>query len=74
MLLLRESRESATVRRGVVQVIAHPLEHWLMSSDPLRDVPRRTAMIEACGGDVWAALSALAAGTEPRTPRLALVK
>jgi len=74
MLLLRESRESATVRRGVVQVIAHPLEHWLMSSDPLRDVPRRTAMIAACGGDVWAALTALAAGTEPRTPRLALVK
>ena len=73
MLLLRESRDHATARRGIVQVIAHPLEYWLMSSEPLHDVPRRQRMIAACGGDVWTALTLLAAGQEPPRQRLALV-
>ncbi len=73
MLLLRESRDHATARRGIVQVIAHPLEYWLMSSEPLYDVPRRQRMIAACGGDVWTALTLLAAGQEPPRQRLALV-
>jgi len=64
MLLLRESKDAATARRGVVQVFCHPLEYWLFTSEPLRDVPYRRRMIEALGGDVWAAVKACAAGAE----------
>ena len=69
MLLLRESKDAATARRGVVQVFCHPLEYWLFTSEPLRDVPYRRRMIEALGGDVWAAVKACAAGEEvPEVP------
>ena len=64
MLLLRESKDAATVRRGVVQVFCHPLEYWLFTSEPLRDVPYRKRMTAALGGDVWAAIKACAAGEE----------
>jgi len=64
MLLLRESKDNATARRGVVQVFCHPLEYWLFTSEPLRDVPYRKRMIEALGGDVWAAVKACAAGED----------
>jgi hypothetical protein len=64
MLLLRESKDSATVRRGVVQVFCHPLEYWLFTSEALRDVPYRKRMVEAKGGDVWAAVKACADGEE----------
>ena len=62
MLLLRESKDSATVRRGVVQVFCHPLEYWLFTSEPLRDVPYRKRDDRGLGGDVWAAVKACAAG------------
>jgi hypothetical protein len=69
MLLLRESKDAATARRGVVQVFCHPLEYWLFTSEPLRDVPYRKRMIEALGGDVWAAVKACAAGKDvPEIP------
>ena len=64
MLLLRESKDAATVRRGVVQVFCHPLEYWLFTSEPLRDVPYRKRMTTALGGDVWAAIKACAAGDD----------
>ena len=64
MLLLRESKDAATARRGVVQVFCHPLEYWLYTSEPLRDVPYRRRMIAALGGDVWAAVRACAAGQD----------
>ena len=64
MLLLRESKDAATARRGVVQVFCHPLQYWLFTSEPLRDVPYRKRMIDALGGDVWAAVKACAAGEE----------
>jgi hypothetical protein len=74
MLLLRESKDNATARRGVVQVFCHPLEYWLFTSEPLRDVPYRKRMIEAKGGDVWAAVKSCAAGEEvPELPLAAAV-
>lgn len=63
MFLWRDSKQTGP-RRGIVNVPAHPLEYWLFTSEPNRDRPRRDAMIRACGGDVWAAVKALAADEE----------
>jgi hypothetical protein len=63
MLLLCKSKDATTARRGVVEVIAQPLEHALFGSNP-EEVAARERMIEACGGDVWAAIKACAAGLE----------
>lgn len=63
MLLLRKSKQSGTTKRGVVEIIAHPLEHALFGSNA-DEVTYRERMIEALGGDVWAAIKACAAGLE----------
>ena len=46
--------------RGEVELKLGWLEYWAYTSDPLRDVPIRDAMIERCGGDVWQAIAELA--------------
>jgi len=46
--------------RGEVELKLGWLEYWAYTSDPLRDVPVRDAMIERCGGDVWQAIAELA--------------
>jgi hypothetical protein len=43
-LLVRESKDSVQPRRGVVQVVCHPLEYWLFTSEPWREVPYRQRM------------------------------
>lgn len=71
-LLVRETKNSVQPRRGVVQLFCHPLEYWLFTTEALRDVPYRNAMVEALGGDVWSAVRACAAGMEvPDAPPLA---
>ena len=67
MLLLRESKDEGSYKRGVVRVMPNPHEYWLFTSDAMRDVPRRNEMILACGGDVdpgpgpvWLAIRRLA--------------
>jgi hypothetical protein len=49
--------------RGVVEVVAHPLEHALFGSN-VDEVAYRERMVAALGGDVWAAVKACAAGLE----------
>ncbi|HVC82158.1 MAG TPA: hypothetical protein VNL35_16835 [Chloroflexota bacterium] len=63
MLLLRKSKQSGTTKRGVVEIIAHPLEHALFGSNA-DEVTYRERMIEALDGNVWAAIKACAAGLE----------
>jgi hypothetical protein len=47
--------------RGEVSLRLGGLEYWLATSEPGRDVPRRTAALARHHGDVWAALQELAA-------------
>ena len=58
--LVRESKLQGALIRGEVMVIPQPHEYWFFSSDPIRDVPERNRMIEACGGDVMRAVCRLA--------------
>ena len=53
---------NGTRGRGKVSVRIGPLEYWAYTSDPLRDVPKRDAMIESLGGPdhVWDAIHQLA--------------
>ena len=46
--------------RAKVSLPVGPLEYWMYTSDPLRDVPAREAAIERHRGDVWAAIHELA--------------
>lgn len=62
MFLWRDNKHTGA-RRGVVTVIAHPLEYWLFVSGKSERL-RRDRMIAACGGDVWAAIQALASDEE----------
>ncbi|HVA88887.1 MAG TPA: hypothetical protein VNL71_03510, partial [Chloroflexota bacterium] len=63
MLLLRKSKQAGTTKRGVVEVVAHPLEHALFGSN-VEETAYRERMTAALGGDVWAAVKACAAGLE----------
>src|SRR5918998_5674160 len=47
--------------RGEVSLRLGGLEYWLATSEPGRDVPRRSAALARHHGDVWAALQELAA-------------
>jgi hypothetical protein len=67
-LLVRETKDSAQPRRGVVQIFCSPYERWLFTSDPMRDVPKRQQMIEAYGGDLVGAMAALVRGDEVPEP------
>jgi hypothetical protein len=46
--------------RAKVSLPVGPLDYWMYTSDPLRDMPAREAAIERHGGDVWAAIHDLA--------------
>jgi hypothetical protein len=48
--------------RGRVAVRVGPVEYWCFTSDPVRDDPVREAAIAEHGGDVWGAITDLAAG------------
>jgi hypothetical protein len=52
---------NGTVGRGTLSLRVAEHEYWLATSDPVADVPRRAAALEAHAGDAWAALDALAA-------------
>jgi hypothetical protein len=52
---------NGTRGRGTVTLRVGPAEYWLATSDPVEDLPRRARMLDACGGDGWAALERLAA-------------
>ena len=39
MFLWRDSKQTGP-KRGIVNVLAHPLEYWLFTSEPNRDRPR----------------------------------
>jgi type IV secretory pathway VirB4 component len=51
--------------RGRVALRVGPTEYWCFTSDPVRDVPLRDAMIAEHGGNVWSAIAALARGETP---------
>jgi hypothetical protein len=46
--------------RGEVSLRLGGLEYWLATSEPGRDVPRRTAALSRHESDAWAALQELA--------------
>jgi hypothetical protein len=52
---------NGTRGRATVTLRVGPHEYWLATSDPVADLPRRARMLDACGGDGWAALERLAA-------------
>lgn len=52
--------------RAKVSLSLGPLEYWMYTSEPLRDVPARDAAIAAHGGDAWAAIHELASKGVPR--------
>jgi hypothetical protein len=51
--------------KGIIELRHGPVEAWMSTSEPHRDRPRRDQMILECGGDVWAAIMALAAKGGP---------
>jgi hypothetical protein len=52
---------NGTRGRGTIALRVGPTEYGLATSDPVNDLPRRTQMLEAAGGDAWLALERLAA-------------
>jgi hypothetical protein len=52
---------NGTRGRGTIALRVGPTEYGLATSDPVGDVPRRTQVLEAEGGDAWRALERLAA-------------
>jgi hypothetical protein len=52
---------NGTRGKGRVALRIGPTEYWCFTSDPLRDVPLRATTIEDHGGNVWGAISELAA-------------
>jgi len=67
MFMLRKSSYAGTDRRGVVQVMSSPYEYWLFTSKP-EEKDKRKAMVDACDGDVWRAVKALARDEAAPTP------
>ncbi len=67
MFMLRKSSYASTDRRGVVQVMSSPYEYWLFTSKP-EEKDKRKAMVDACDGDVWRAVKALARGEAEPMP------
>ena len=55
---------NGTRGRGTIALRVGPTEYGLATSDPVGDLPRRTQILEAEGGDAWRALAA------PRRRRL----
>ncbi|MBS1679776.1 MAG: hypothetical protein JST08_20610 [Actinobacteria bacterium] len=53
---------NGTRGKGRVALRIGPSEYWCFTSEPLRDVPQREAKIEENDGDLWAAVTQLAAG------------
>lgn len=51
---------NGTRGRGTIALRVGSSEYWLATSDPLRDVPRRTKALRAEAGDAWRALQHLA--------------
>ena len=52
---------NGTRGRGTDRPRVGPTEYGLATSDPVNDLPRRTQILEAEGGDAWRALERLAA-------------
>ncbi|MDP9294730.1 MAG: hypothetical protein M3O90_09975, partial [Actinomycetota bacterium] len=52
---------NGTRGRGTIALRVGPTEYGLATSDPVNDLPRRTQVLEAAGGDAWRALEQLAA-------------
>lgn len=52
---------NGTRGRGTIALRVGPTEYGLATSDPVRDLPRRTQLLEAEGGDAWRTLERLAA-------------
>ena len=52
---------NGTRGRGTIALRVGPTEYGLATSDPVGDLPRRTQILEAEGGDAWRALERLAA-------------
>src|SRR5919106_491641 len=51
---------NGTRGRGTIALRVGPSEYGLATSDPVGDLPRRTQLLEAEGGDAWRALEQLA--------------
>ena len=51
---------NGTRGRGTIALRVGPTEYGLATSDPVGDLPRRTQILEAEGGDAWRALERLA--------------
>ena len=52
---------NGTRGRGTIALRVGPTEYGLATSDPVGDLPRRTQILQAEGGDAWRALDRLAA-------------
>jgi hypothetical protein len=63
--VIRESKETASTQRGIVNVMTSPENYWLFLSDPRDEVAKREQMLAACGGQVWPAINALVEGRRP---------
>ena len=50
---------NGTRGRGTIAIRVGPTEYGLATSDPVRDLPRRTQILEAEGGDPWRTLERL---------------
>jgi hypothetical protein len=57
---------NGTRGKGQVALRIGPTEYWCSTSDPLRDVPARAAMIGEHGGNVWSAIAELARAGAPQ--------
>jgi hypothetical protein len=60
MMMFRESKDG-NVRHGEVDVMLPPLEKWMMTTEPWKDVPRRNEAVARLGS-VAAAITELAGG------------
>ena len=67
-LMIFKSKTSTKAQRGVIQLRYHPWAYWATTSHPHADVPYLNDMIDALGGDVWAAVKACAAGDDVPEP------
>ena len=67
-LMIFKSKTSTKAQRGVIQLRYHPWAYWATTSHPHADVPYLNDMIDALGGDVWAAVKACAVGDDVPEP------
>lgn len=58
---------NGTRGRGQIAVRLGNTEQWAFSSDPVRDAPKRNAMVAQFGGNTWAAIHELAQHGAPQT-------